>query len=110
MNLEVNNLFQLFKLEFEVRRRKKAIAELLNKSALPVATSLTVQTALYSQLTLRRKLEAWELSRAMFRYWHLFHRPLAKAMYITVAIHVLQAVMFGGAIRSLKEMSQWGGA
>jgi hypothetical protein len=43
----------------------------------------------------------------MFRYWHLFHRPLASAMYVIVALHVLFAVLIGG---SLSHLAQWVGA
>lgn len=34
-------------------------------------------------------------SQNLFRYWHIFHIPLAQTMYLTMAIHIGVAVMTG---------------
>jgi hypothetical protein len=31
----------------------------------------------------------------LFRYWHLFHLPLALLMLAILAVHVVIAVLFG---------------
>lgn len=96
-----NNIFGLIRLDAEVRRRQRAIGSLMANTGLPEAQRREVTTLLVNQLVLKRNLEAWEVSTRLFRYWHLFHRPLATAMYLLVALHVLNAILLGGAIQTL---------
>ena len=42
----------------------------------------------------KRNLEAMRVSKRLFRWWHLFHNPLALAMYLIASLHVLEAVLF----------------
>ena len=50
------------------------------------------------QLALVRGMEASVVARRLLRYWHLFHRPLAGAMYVIVVVHIAGAVLFGGSL------------
>ena len=94
-------LVGLVRLDLEVRRRRRAIDALLRGSGLPEDARARTSTLLHDQLRLTRDLQAWEVTGRLFRYWHLFHRPLATAMYLLVALHVLNAVLLGGAMTKL---------
>ena len=42
-----------------------------------------------------RRITFLKTSHNLFRYWHVFHLPLAQTMYVTMIIHVAVAVMTG---------------
>ena len=42
----------------------------------------------------------------LLRLWRLLHRPLAAAMYVIVALHVLSAVVLGGSLTRLAEVAR----
>lgn len=95
------NIVGLIRLDLEVRRRRRKIAKALGQSNLPKAQRELANTLLIDQLLLKRNLEGWEVTGRLFRYWHLFHRPLATAMYLLVALHILSAILLGGAVFTL---------
>lgn len=88
----------LLPLNREVARRRTQIRELLGQSDLSAATQRSAFATLDDQLRLKRGLESSRVAYRMFRYWHLFHRPLASAMYVIVSLHVLLAIMFGNSL------------
>ena len=97
----------LLVLDLAVRRRTRGIRAALAGSGLPKDVQRSASATLASQLSMTRDVEVWELSRRLFRYWHLFHMPLAQAMYLLVALHVFYAIVFGGALTTL---ATWGAA
>lgn len=101
LDREVLSVFGLAGLDLEVRRRARRVRSLLAGAPLPPDVRSRATTALLGQLRMRRNLAGWQVSRRLFRYWHLFHEPLAKAMYLIVAWHVFNAVIFGGALLTL---------
>lgn len=90
------------------RRRRRQIRRALAALAgdLPTAQRSETRRLLDAQLHLVRGLEASIVARRLLRYWHLFHRPLAGAMYVIVALHVAGAVLFGGSLQRLSELVQ----
>lgn len=88
----------LFRLDREVRQRRATIRALLSSADLDAPARTKVEGALDEQLKLKRSLEASRVAYRMFRYWHLFHRPLASAMYSIVAVHVFVALVFGDSL------------
>ena len=94
----VAGLVDLVELSREVGRRTRRIRQLLDASSLQGEQRSEVEALLVGQLRTRRGLEAWEATRRLFRYWHLFHQPLARAMYLIVGVHVVVAILFGGAM------------
>jgi hypothetical protein len=96
-NVEVSSLFGLVRLGREARRRKREIRKALATSDLPVEIRKGAVETLVGQISMKQSLEAWSVSRQLFRYWHLFHLPLAQAMYIIVVLHIVVALLFGGA-------------
>lgn len=94
----------LFRLDREVRQRRAAIHDLLASADLDATARAKVAGALDEQLQLKRSLEASRVAYRMFRYWHLFHRPLASAMYAIVAIHVFVALAFGDSLGHVRAL------
>ncbi len=86
----------LVPLSWETHRRARAIRGLLRDAALAPEVRARATHALVGQVRLARSLATWEVAGRLLRYWHLFHLPLAKAMYAIVALHVLTALLFGG--------------
>jgi hypothetical protein len=91
------------RLDWETRRRARIVRRLIWQAMLPTAERRKATKALVGQLRMKRSLEAWETSRRLFRLWHLFHAPLAQAMYVIVIVHILSVLVFGGAMRTLLE-------
>lgn len=42
-----------------------------------------------------RRITFLKASHDLFKYWHIFHLPLAQTMYLTMIIHVTVAIMTG---------------
>jgi len=101
---KAGSIIGLFRIDLESRRRAKAIGVALKQSGLEPAVAKRAKVILVGQLKLKKNLEAWAVSRQLFRYWHLFHLPLAQAMYIIVAIHILVAIMFGGSLQTFSQL------
>ncbi len=97
----VRGLLDLVELSREVGRRSRRIRQLLADSGLDSRRRSEVEALLTGQLRTRRGLKAWEATRRLFRYWHLFHQPLARAMYLIVGVHVVVAILYGGALVQL---------
>ncbi len=56
-----------------------------------------VEGLLERQLELEQQLAVLVPFQRLFRYWHLFHVPLAVSMFLVVAVHVAIATAFGYA-------------
>ncbi len=90
------------------RQRRRRIRQALLLAALPSRTEADVEDLLMHQIRIIRGLELSQVARRLLRYWHLFHRPLAGAMYVIVLVHVGGAVLFGGSIQELQHlMAAW---
>lgn len=91
----------LLMLDLEIRRRIDIVKVLLHRAHLPREVHDRARKTLVAQLHMKRSLASWEVARRLFRYWHLFHQPLALAMYMIAVIHIFNAVMFGGVFQTL---------
>lgn len=107
LDMSAARMSDLFRLDREIQHRRARIRELVASSDLAHDRRSSVTHALDEQLKLKRSVEAANVASRMFRYWHLFHRPLAAAMYVIVALHVTFAILFGGSLRHLAAL--WGG-
>jgi dihydropyrimidine dehydrogenase (NAD+) subunit PreT len=95
------NLGELVFLDVEVRRRVEVVRALLWRAGLPKATRTKAIRTLVSQLQSQRSIAGLEVAQRYSKYWQLFHQPLAFAMYVIIAVHILQALLFGGVIPTL---------
>ena len=91
-----DTLVGLALLDLEVARRKEHVRVLLWRSRLSLVVKRTATRALIRQLDLARSLASWNVARRLFRYWHVFHEPLAVAMYAIMVFHISTALLFGG--------------
>ncbi len=101
---DVGGLGDLVRLDREVRRRKRKVVGLLAELALEPTQREEAKELIFGQLGVGRSLATWEVSRKFFRYWHLFHQPLARAMYLLIAVHVGTSLLFGGAVQNLLQL------
>jgi len=101
VNLSVNSLPQLVRFQFEVRRRSRVIRLIMADAGLPKDARKLATRTLLAQLQLRKSQETWAMSKRIFRYWHLFHLPLAKVMYLIIVLHVIFALLFSGGLQTL---------
>ena len=85
----------------ESRRRARRIRALLASTDLEPDVRARVTDDLVAQLRLASSLAAWEVAGRLLRWWHLFHLPLAKAMYAIIAVHLFTAVVLGGVVATL---------
>ena len=98
---EPTTLFGLMMLDAEVRRRVDRVKVLLFRAELPKTVHKRASRTLVAQLKMKRNLASWEVARRLFRYWHLFHQPLAAAMYLIAVLHIFSAFSFGGVLSIL---------
>ena len=101
-SVPVRSVPDLLRLNGELRRRRRVVDGVV--SELPTELQERARQAFHGQLKLKRGLEAGRVAGRLLRYWHLFHRPLAGAMYLIVAVHVASAVLLGGSLARLSEL------
>ncbi len=104
LDVHANTLLDLVRLQQEVLCRRVQIRRLLAEAELEPEVEAHALTVLTEQLKLKRGLESSRVALRLLRYWHLFHRPLAKAMYVLVAVHVVVALLFGDALTRMSEV------
>lgn len=92
----------LLPLSAELYRRSRRIRGLLASTDLPRDRRRRAVRALVGQLRLVGSVATWEVAGRMLRLWHVFHLPLAKAMYAIVALHLFTAVVLGGSLAQLR--------
>ena len=103
LDAKASGILGLLRVDAALRWRALKIRALLWQSGLPWSAQRSVARELKSQLRLKRNLEVAEVARRLFRYWHIFHAPLAQGMYLVVIAHVLQAILLGGSLLALGE-------
>lgn len=98
---EPSTFVGLVMLDAEVRRRADVVKALLWRAGLPSGVYARARNTLVRQLKMKRSLASWEVARRLFKYWHIFHQPLAIAMYFLATIHIFNALLFGGVMKTL---------
>lgn len=102
---EAHTLMDLLRLQGVVRTLRRRVDTRIAEAQLPPETANHARRVLREQLRLKRGLEASRVAHRLLRYWHLFHRPLAKAMYVIVLLHVVVAVLFGDSLTRLASLT-----
>jgi hypothetical protein len=103
LDAQAHGLLGLIRVDAALRWRALKIRALLWQSGLDWSAQRSVARELKAQLRLKRNLEVAQVARRLFRYWHIFHAPLAQGMYLVVLAHVLQAILLGGSLLALSE-------
>jgi hypothetical protein len=101
---EAETLLELVMLDHEVRRRADLIRIHLRRARLEPGVQREAEATLVAQLAIRRSIGGFEVARRLLRFWNLLHQPLAAGMYCIAALHVLNAILFGGAVPTLLGM------
>lgn len=85
------------KWDFTRRRREREIRSLLMGAGGSEAFRRGAVTLALEESRLSTQVALLEPFRRMFRYWHVFHLPLAIVMFLILAVHVTVAILFGYA-------------
>jgi hypothetical protein len=101
VTLEPSSLGELFVLDADVRRRADLVRIMLHRAGLPPDVRKRAEKTLLLQLTMRRNMAGFDVARRLLRYWNLLHQPLALAMYLMAALHIVNSILFGGVIATL---------
>lgn len=76
-----------------IRRRLLRFAR--RAHALTRSQRAALPTLVRERMLSLRRITFLKTSHSLFKYWHVFHLPLAQTMYVTMIIHVAVAVMTG---------------
>jgi hypothetical protein len=90
-------LFLGLRWDFTRRRREREIRSLLKGSGGSEAIRREMVTLALEEARLGAQVSLLEPFRRLFRYWHVFHLPLAIVMFLILAVHVTVAILFGYA-------------
>lgn len=83
--------------DFTRRQREGEIRRLLQGSGGTEAIRKEMMTLALEEARLGAQVTHLEPFRRLFRYWHVFHLPLAIVMFLILAVHVTVAILFGYA-------------
>lgn len=83
--------------DFTRRRREREIRTLLMAGGGSEAFRRGTVTLALEEARLGGQVALLQPFRRLFRYWHVFHLPLAIVMFLILAVHVTVAILFGYA-------------
>lgn len=84
-------------LDIAARSRWRRVRRLLREHGVAGSTRLTLLRLAREQLRRQQQIFLLHPFQLLFRYWHLFHLPLAIVMFVIVVLHVAVAAAFGYA-------------
>ena len=90
-------LLQTMRFERSRHRHERELQRWLDKSQMPARSRAALLGLLRRERELERQIALITPFQRLFRYWHLFHLPLALLMLAILAVHVVIAVLFGYA-------------
>lgn len=90
-------LWMAFGWDLRRRRARHRSASLLNRIGAPPEVRQELETLLREEERLERQIALLHPFQRLFRYWHIFHLPLAILMFLILGVHVAVAVVFGYA-------------
>ena len=76
-------------LPFEAVRLRRRLGRFVrsNTNLDPRASSIW-RKLLWRKLWLKRRVVLWTRLKTLFRYWHVFHKPFAVIMYLSMLVHI----------------------
>jgi len=90
-------LFLGLQWDFTRRRREKRIRSLLETVGGHGPLRMELETLAINEVRLAGQAALLGPFQRLFRYWHVFHLPLAIVMFLILAVHVTVAILFGYA-------------
>jgi hypothetical protein len=76
-------------------RHRRAIQRVLAAKGVPPRTRAAAASLFTDEVQLEHQVALLAPFQRLFKYWHLFHMPLAIVMLLVVLIHVSVAVLLG---------------
>jgi hypothetical protein len=77
------------------KRHARQIQRLLAGKGVPAMARSTAARLFIEEAALERQMAVLTPFQRLFRYWHLFHMPLAIVMLLVVLVHVAVAILLG---------------
>lgn len=77
--------------------RTRAVRRRLQRAGVPAPLRAQLAHLIAEQVRLEQQIAWLRPFQRLFRYWHIFHLPLALLMFVILAVHVAVAAMFGYA-------------
>lgn len=93
----VGAFFLALRYDLAGRFTRRRITRLLRRKGVPRHVRHRTAALLHQQRTLERQIVLLHPFQQMFKFWHLFHLPLAILMFVIMIGHVAIAVLFGYA-------------
>jgi hypothetical protein len=84
-------------LRYDLSRRSRAtkLRAALRAWRVPEHLRARLLDLLQKQLEVTHQIHLLQPFQRLFRYWHVFHLPLAAVMMVILVVHVIVAAMFG---------------
>jgi hypothetical protein len=80
---------------FDLTRGRRESALRVRLTKLPPDTRDRLVKLLLNEERIRHQISWLQPFQRLFRYWHVFHLPLALVMLLVLAIHIGVAIAFG---------------
>ncbi len=88
-------LFQSFWYDLTSARDDRKIQNLLFRKGVPPKARAAAVQLFREEVTLEHQVALLTPFQRLFKYWHLFHMPLAIVMLVVVLVHVTIALLLG---------------
>jgi len=79
------------------RGREREVRDILKGTAVSEGVDPALVEVVMRETRLSVQVALLEPFRRLFRYWHVFHLPLAIVMFLILGVHVTVAILFGYA-------------
>lgn len=93
----VRAVFDAVRFDLGRRRREARLNRILDGWRVPRAVRGDLVVLLERQAKIEQQILLMQPFQRLFRYWHVFHLPLAILMFVILAVHIAVAAMFGYA-------------
>jgi hypothetical protein len=90
-----NALLRSLWFDLTERRHTRRIERVLAGKGVPPQARATAARLFIEESALEQQMALLTPFQRLFRYWHLFHMPLAIVMLLVVLIHVTVAILLG---------------
>jgi hypothetical protein len=85
------------RLDLAGRARRRRMRRLFRERRVPRAARESLARLVRQQVLRQQQIALLHPFLRVFRYWHLFHLPLALVLFLVMAAHILVAALFGYA-------------
>ena len=90
-----NALLRSLWFDLTASRHTRQVQRLLAGKGIPPQARATAARLFIEEAALEQQMALLTPFQRLFRYWHLFHMPLANVMLVVVLVHVTVALLLG---------------